>query len=183
MKKFTTFFCLLIFLFTISNFSWGQYQSIGSFPLTEGGFDGTAPDASLPTTLSTIAWTRQSQSTTNGSIIALGGRSSSAYATVSSTSTSSSRVLQSPQTLAITASTAYRIQFYYRSSGIATNFQSGFTVNGTAAGNYTTSASLPSSSGIWIKYEATKSSDVTSVTSNGSGIIRFSNTGGGWLLI
>jgi autotransporter-associated beta strand protein len=156
---------------------WGQNQVIGTFPAMEGGFDGTTA-GTLGTTLSSTVWTRQSQANTTASVTATGGRSSGPYATVNSNSSTATRVLQSPQQAATAANTAYRIQFYYKSSANATNFQSGVSTNGTSSPTYTTAATLNSTSGVWTKYEATVTTPGTTVTSNGIGIVRFSNTGG-----
>ena len=72
-KKFTTFFCLLIFLFTISNFSWGQ-QVIGSFPIMDGGFESQTGTLGSASSISSVqsAWT--TQVSTSGIISNSGGR-------------------------------------------------------------------------------------------------------------
>ncbi len=173
-KHFSKLICLLLIL--ANGMAYSQ-QVIGSFPNTEGGFDGTTA-GSLGTTLSSSAWTRQNTANTTGTITATGGRSSSPFATVSSNSATATRVLQSPQQLATAASTAYRIQFYYKSSSNATLFQSGVSFNGTSSPTYTTTATLNSTSGVWTKYESTVTLGGGTVTSNGIAIVRFSGNGG-----
>jgi trimeric autotransporter adhesin len=166
-----------IMLLVAQAMCFGQSQIIGSFPAAEGGFDGTSA-GSLGTTLSSSAWTRQNVASSSGTITATGGRSSGPYATVNSNTASSARVLQSPQQVGTTASTAYRIQFYYKSSSNATNFQSGVSFNGTTNPTYTTAATLNSTGGVWTKYESTVTLSSGTVSSNGIAIVRFSASGG-----
>ena len=151
----------------------GQKQIIGSFPYMDGGFENQST-GNLGTTLSASAWTRQNQSGLTSSIVATGGRSGPAYATVTGVTTAS-RGLQSPQTATTSAgpssNTSYIVQFYVRNSANVNSFQGGVSVNGTTNPNYSSAAILNANAG-WTIKTFTITTQNTAVTSAGIGIIR-----------
>jgi predicted extracellular nuclease len=152
-----------------SNVGWGQ-QVIGEFPQMDGGYENQS--GTLGNTLSTTVWSRQSG--TGSSITSTGGRSGPKYVTANVNA--STRLLQSPQDVVAAngpqPSTAYVVQFYYKSSADFLVFQIGVTVNGTSNPTYSTGATLPSTSGVWTKYTGTVTTPTATLTSCGIGIIR-----------
>ena len=136
----------------------------------DGGYEYQS--GTLGNSLSTTAWSRQSGT---GSIInAIGGRSGPKYVTANVNA--STRLLQTPQD-AVAAngpqpSTAYVVQFYYKSNADFLVFQIGVSVNGTSNPTYSTGVTLPSTSGNWTKYTGTVTTPSNALTSCGIGIIR-----------
>jgi len=130
---------------------WGQ-QVIGSFPYMDGGFENQSTGA-LGSTLSTTAWSRQSQSGASSSIVTTSPRSGAKYGTVTSVATAS-RNLQSPQSSTAsdgpTANTSYVVQFYVKNASSVNGFQGGVTINGTTNPSYSTAATL-SANANWTK--------------------------------
>ncbi|NUN08882.1 MAG: lamin tail domain-containing protein [Ignavibacteriaceae bacterium] len=176
MKKGYVLTALLLMFFGLGSVGYGQ-QVIGSFPVMDGGFENQS--GTLGNTLASSNWSRQSGS--GSTINSSGGRSGPKY--VSVTVGASNRVLQSPQdgtpSNGPTSSTAYRVQFYYKSSANVNGFQIGVTVNGTTNPTYSTSATLNSTSGVWTKYEGTVTTPSNSVTTAGIGVLRCSTSATG----
>ena len=114
----------VLFLLLGINASWGQAQTLGSFPYMDGGFEGqtaTIAGSTISGTLSTSAWSVSS--TTNSStrlmiLDANAARSGNKYA--SHTTTSTTGRLQSPTTAtaanAPAAGTSYTVQYYYKTT-------------------------------------------------------------------
>jgi hypothetical protein len=162
-------FSALAIVLLFPGLSIGQ-QVIGSFPQMDGGYENQS--GTLANTLSASLWSRQSG--TGSTISNSGGRSGPKYA--SATVAAGNRLLQSPQdAIAINgpaASTTYRVQFYYKSNAAFNVFQIGITINGTSSPTYSTGATLPSTSGVWTKYEGTVTTPAGTLTTAGVGIIR-----------
>jgi len=157
--------------------SWGQ-QVIGSFTYMDGGFESQTVGA-LGTSLSTTAWSRQSQSGASSSISSGTPRSGSRYATVTNVATVS-RGLQSPQTATAangpSLSSQYVVQFYVRNASSVNSFQAGVTTNGTTNPSYSTASTL-SANADWEKQTFALTTTATAITTAGIGVIGRSAAG------
>lgn len=157
---------------------------IGSFPQMDGGLEtqsaGNVPtQSSIATGVQYTTWTANNASGT-GAIAASGGRSGSAF--VTNYSATASRRLQSPTVAsgAMTASTDYLIQYYYRSVAVANAGQIGFSGDGTGSPGTYVNVSLPSTSGVWTKVTATgKTGSSAGAGKYGIAILRFSAASAG----
>ena len=178
MKKFLPYQKTVLHFFSIlcvmlfSTFGWGQ-QVIGSFPNMNGGFEGQTAGA-IAQGNSTSLWTKQS-SALNSTISTTTPRTGTNKGLVTLSETNATRFLSSPSGPAtpvnvnFIASTSYVMQMYVKNSTTIPNFQTGFSVNGTASGNYSTAVTLPINSD-WTKISYVKSSSSTAITSNGYGV-------------
>ena len=165
-------FAVIIF---INSQSWGQ-QVIGSFPSMDGGFENQTTIATLSSIgvgVQSNVWTVNNVSgvsTLNSS----NGRSGSKYVTFSATA---SRRLQSPTASdqAIVNSTAYTVQYFYKSTAIPANGQVGVSVSGTGTPGTYVSSGLTNTNNIWTKVQVSATSGSLATTPRyGIGVIRFS---------
>ncbi len=165
--KWSSILCFVLFMGLSNVFA---QQVIGSFPVMDGGFESQT--GTLGNTLSPSSWTRQAG--TGSTISNTGGRSGPKL--VTATVSSASRLLQSPQDPTAAngpaASTAYMVQFYYKSSADFLVFQYGVSTNGTTNPTYSTAATLASTSGVWTKFSGTVSTTATAPTTAGISMIR-----------
>ena len=163
---------LLGFLFLFSTLSWSQ-QVIGSFPNMNGGFEGQTAGA-LASGNSETLWTKQS-SALNSTISTTTPRTGTNKGLVTLSETNATRFLSSPSgpstpvNVNFIASTSYVMQMYVKNSASIPNFQTGFSVNGTASGNYSSATTLVANSN-WTKISYVKISSSTAIASNGYGV-------------
>ena len=158
---------------------------VGLYPQMDGGFETQAIGPS--TVLSSIAagtqrtdWTVNNTSGAGSSIpgISPNGGRSGPYCMTNFSATAARR-FQSPTAAngAIAGSTAYVVQYYYRTSSSvsATNLQGGASWSGTGNPIYSTAAPASGTSGAWSKFIGL----ITTSASSGSpiygiGVVRFS---------
>ncbi|MBL7813805.1 MAG: T9SS type A sorting domain-containing protein [Saprospiraceae bacterium] len=160
-KKYTGLCCLLCA--TILPFSVLGQQTIGSFPLMEGGFEGQAAGAltqaaSIATGVQSTAWTVTTTTNTTATITASGARSGNQYINVSQLAGGSSLRVNSPSSAngSLLNSTTYVFQYYYRTTATPTNVSIGITTDGTAGGAAgSTVSGLVNTNGIWTKVTKT----------------------------
>jgi hypothetical protein len=137
----------------------------------DGGFENQVAGA-LGTTLSSTAWTRQTQSGASSNIVTTSPRSGGKHASVVSV-TSASRNLQSPQSTTASAgpaaSTSYVVQFYVQNASSVNSFQGGVTTNGTSNPSYSTAATLTANAS-WTKVSYVLTTSSTAVATSGIGI-------------
>ncbi|MCJ7552288.1 MAG: T9SS type A sorting domain-containing protein [Ignavibacteriaceae bacterium] len=143
----------------ISQISFAQ-QTIGSFPLMDGGFemqvDGNV--AVLPTILGTETieyWSREGDTPDNNAVIfSAGGRSGSKYINFNFSATDNiGRSIQSPTTAGILPATSYVVQFYYKQNG-GNNFdiRAGISQSGNQANRFCTYIIDANVGGTWTKF-------------------------------
>jgi hypothetical protein len=153
--RFLNLICSIFFLLLGMNASWGQVQTLGSFPYMDGGFEGQTATSSIGGTLSTSAWTLQ---TTTGVVAkslindATNSRSGRFYANW--TPDAINKRLQTPTTAtaanAPQAGTQYTVQYYYKGTTDPTaGIQGG--IYATSADSKTSAAANTYSSGVWTK--------------------------------
>jgi Peptidase family C25 len=148
-------------------------QIVGSYPQFTGGFEdeavGTpATQSSIATGIQTTTWTVQNTSgvaTINGT----GGRSGPQFITFSGTA---ARRLQSPTTASQTVvnSTAYTVQFYYKSTAIPANFGVQVNTDGTGTGT-TQPVTLVNTAGVWTKVTQSVTTPATALPNPAYGIM------------
>jgi len=119
--RFLNLICSILFLLLGMNASWGQTQTLGSFPYMDGGFEGQTATTLMSSSVSTIAWTvSNTGNSSTRSIIsdAATARTGNKYA--SHTTISNNIRLQSPSTATAGAgpavNTSYTVQYYFKTS-------------------------------------------------------------------
>jgi hypothetical protein len=116
--RFLNLICSLLFVLLGVNASWGQTQTLGSFPHMDGGFEGQTATVAITGTSNATTWSvsSQSNSVTRSIVSGASARSGSKYAE-HTTNTSGGVRLQSP-TLAgsLSANTDYVVQYYYNTA-------------------------------------------------------------------
>ncbi|MBI2418412.1 MAG: hypothetical protein HYV28_11045 [Ignavibacteriales bacterium] len=175
-KRITSFVFALLLLFASNSF--GQ-QVIGEFPQMDGGFEGqtlgTLVGTSIATGTQRTDWTTSSS---NLGGIYTGDTTRTGNKALWAFTTSTAKRWQSPTAAesAIASSTAYTVQFYYRTNGTtatATCMQVGVQGNGTTNTAYTTAASWAGTNNVWTKMQiACTSPAVTASPRYGIGLIR-----------
>ncbi|MFZ4670772.1 MAG: chondroitinase-B domain-containing protein, partial [Flavobacterium sp.] len=173
--RFNFLICSILFLLLGSNASWGQAQTIGSFPYMEGGFENYAA-STLAGTLSTTVWSVNStgkspvRAILNNAAVA---RTGSKYA--SHTTNDVTTRIQSPTTAtaanAPAANTNHTVQFYYNTTTDQTASLQGSiynTTNDSKSGLVTSTYS----SGVWVKatYTATTNTVAAGASTNFAGV-------------
>ena len=157
------------------NASWGQTQTIGSFPYMDGGFEGQTATTTLTSILSTTAWSvsNTGNSTTRAIVSdAAIARTGSKYG--SHTTSGTNVRIQTPTTAtaanAPLASTSYTVQFYYKTTtDQSSNLQGSIynDVTNTVPNNSrSTVTSSVYSQGVWTKATVTHTSNSATVASS-----------------
>ena len=161
---------LVIFLSVLSGMN--AQQIIGSFPYMNGGFEGQAAGA-LSTTLSPTNWTKQG-SALNSTIVTSSPRTGLNYATTTTSgqSTTTNRILQSPQLQPYdaaanpTAGTDYVFQYWVRNASSVAGHQVGVSTDGITNSKYSTTGTLAANA-TWTKITtAVKTNSTTQVTTS-----------------
>jgi len=158
---------------------WGQ-QVIGSFPSMDGGFEGQT--AGSMTIASSIAsgvqrtdWTLQNNTTATVTINGSGGRSGPKYLTLNNGATAARVQSATAASGAITNTTSYTVQFFYKTSGATavTNFQRNISPDGTGSPGTYGALTMAGTNGTWtlIQQSQTSGSSATA-TKYGIGILR-----------
>ena len=150
--------CLIL---VSANISWGQAQTIGSFPYVDGGFEGQAVGtlADFSAAVTNTAWTKTAASGAS-SIGSTGPRTGNRCATGNITSTSFTRVLNSPTvTSGFPASgSAYVVQYYIKNADMA-SIPVGI---GNTGGGYV-SPTVTTANTNWLKYTQVVTSSAAAV--------------------
>ena len=173
--RFLNLTCSILFLLLGMNASWGQTQTIGSFPYMDGGFEGQTATTTLTNILSTTAWSvsNTGNSTTRAIVSdAAIARTGSKYG--SHTTSGTNVRIQTPTTAtaanAPLASTSYTVQFYYKTTtDQSSNLQASIynDVTNTVANNSrSTVTSSLYSQGVWTKATVTHTSNSATVASS-----------------
>ncbi|MFZ4707562.1 MAG: chitobiase/beta-hexosaminidase C-terminal domain-containing protein, partial [Bacteroidales bacterium] len=166
---------LLFFALGLGYLGWGQ-QVIGSFPSMDGGFENQSSItvlSSIGNGVESLVWTVNNASGV-ATLNTTSGRSGPKYVTYSATA---SRRLQSPTAAnqAIANTTAYTVQYYYKSTATPANGQVGVSSSGTGSPGTYVSTSLTNTSSVWTKVQTSATSgNYASTPRYGIGIIRFS---------
>ena len=167
LKHFRNLCYSLCFLLLGINTSWGQAQTIGSFPHMDGGFEGqtaTLAGTAISGTLSTAAWSVSSSTKSTTKLVILNAsaaRSGSKY--FSHTTNDLTIRLQSPSTATESAapalSTQYTVQYYFKTTtDPATGLNRGGIYNDAVNGNSSITVSTivgAWSSNVWTKAYST----------------------------
>ena len=156
-------------------------QVLGHFPFMDGGFEGQTVGACVSTSVAAGAtytnWTTSSSSVaTLQNSVSRSGLKSANFNPTSTTKRLQSPSAPSPAQQAV-ASTAYTIQYYYRTAGAtgtAVTMQSGLSAAGTTDGSYTTAVAFAGTSGVWTKYSTPFTTKSGTTPSSPVGIIRAS---------
>ncbi|MEI6124265.1 MAG: T9SS type A sorting domain-containing protein [Bacteroidota bacterium] len=165
MKKKTWVFILCL----IGLLGWGVegmgQQVIGSFPNTDGGFEGQTNGtittlSAIPTGSQRTDWT-VSAGSGSATVNATGGRSGPKCITVGSTSATARRY-QSPTaaTTALANNTAYTVQFYYKTSSSTAfaNGQCGNSPDGTLSPGTYAAITMSGTSNVWTRIQQSQTS-------------------------
>ena len=173
--RFMNLICSMLFLLLGFNVSWGQTQTIGSFPYMEGGFENYAA-STLAGTLSTTVWSVNSTGKSSVRAIlnnAAVARTGSKYA--SHTTTDTTVRLQSPTTAttanAPAANANHTVQYYYNTTTDQTASLQGAIYN-TATDSKSGLVTSTYSSGVWVKatYTATTNAAAVVASTNFAGV-------------
>ena len=175
-KAVTQLFFSLCLMLCCANTSWGQVQTIGSFPYMDGGFEGQTagivPKITFDATgvagvTSSSVWTAQTgsgDSTINSNPAV--ARTGSKYATGVDSSTTLYRVLQSPTTASGWPTGSCVVQFWIKNSTLAS-----IPVGVGTTGNSYAGTSITTANATWTKYTqvvtSVSSSEVTSIVGIG----------------
>lgn len=176
MRKLSTLFLIVITMLFLTGVGFGQTskQVIGSCPQMDGGFEAQA--AGSTTSVSSIS---------AGGTSTIWGTATAGTASLQATPTrtgsmsihitgGSTKNLYSPtnSTYNVTASTAYTMQFYYRTAGTTgtgANMRFGISNAGTGSIQYIPSGTpyttLAGTSGAWVKYTVAITTNSTSPNS------------------
>jgi len=177
----TTGVALVLFLFSAEKAPAASSQIIGSFPEMSGGFEddtaGTIPTVNaIASGSNTTTWAATGGTKT---ITASGGRSGPHYATYGITGTTTYNLFSPTATdSAIANSTAYTVQFYYRTSGSTApiGYRISISPDGSGQPGTYVDASLSGTSGVWTKFTGSVTSGNSSASPRyGIGIIRATN--------
>ena len=160
-KAVTQLFLSLCLMLFCANTSWGQAQTIGSFPYVDGGFEGQAVGALADFNIAatSTAWTKTAASGAS-SIGSTGARTGSRYATGNITNTSVTRVLNSPTVASgfPVAASSYVIQYYIKNADMAS-----IPVGIGNTGSGYVSPSVTTSGATWLKYTQVVTSNAAAV--------------------
>ncbi|CAN1515776.1 Secretion system C-terminal sorting domain [Flavobacteriaceae bacterium] len=185
--RFLNLICSILFLILGMNTSWGQTQTLGSFPYMDGGFEGqtaTLAGTAISGALSTAAWSVSSSTKSTTKLVILdasAARSGSKYA--AHTTNDVTIRLQSPSTATESAapavSTQYTVQYYFKTTtDPATGLNRGGIYNDAVNGNSTITVSTIVggwSSNVWTKAYSTittASGRTTPYAATGYGAVR-----------
>lgn len=151
----------------------------------DGGFETQTNGAftvlsSIGNTTQRSDWTLQNTTSASATINSTGGRSGPKYATLNNSNTTAARV-QSPTAAngAIANTTAYTVQFYYKTSGstAVTNFQRNISPDGTGFPGTYNALTMSGTSGAWTLVQVSQTSGSSSNgTKYGIGLFRLNNT-------
>ena len=159
-KKLMQLVLSLCLILVSANTSWGQ-QTIGSFPYVDGGFEGQAVGtlADFSAAVTSTAWTKTAASGAS-SIGSTGPRTGNRCATGNITSTSFTRVLNSPTvTSGFPASgSSYMVQYYIKNADMA-SIPVGI---GNTGGGYV-SPTVATANTNWLKYTQVVTSSAAAV--------------------
>jgi len=180
----THFFYSLSLMLLCTNLSWGQVQTIGSFPYMDGGFEGQtagivpkytfdATGAAGPT--SSSVWNAQTgagDSTINSDPAV--ARTGSKYATGVDIATSFTRVLQSPTAASGWPTGSCVVQYWIKNSSLSLVPAA---VGPTGTGYTTGAQTITTASSTWTKYTQIATSNATSEITSYVGIGRIKVVG------
>ncbi|MCF6130182.1 YDG domain-containing protein [Flavobacterium sp. AS60] len=170
--------CLFALLLMTVQISWGQAQTIGSFPSMDGGMETQAAGGlsllALPTATTQTAYTENNASSV-GVINTTGGRSGPQYLSI--TTGSSGHGFYTP-TASLAQNTQYVVQYYFKYAGSSNrSFVVSATPNGGTNWGTASTAANVNSIAVWTKRTEVITSANNAAT--GYGIVRFQGSGGG----
>ena len=186
MKKGLLLLLTILSLIAISNFSFGQAQTIGSFPSMIGGFEtGTPGSLSSATVTTGTQLTNWSYATAAQNTISLNSttvRSGSKSLDWANSSTSATLISPTAPTTGIAASTSYVVQFYYWKNNAGTARACNAQITADATANLGTAVSTgvlgtSSASSSWTKVAIAVTSGAGAATPR-YGFLQFKPNGG-----